>query len=383
MDVPETDSEDEIPPGWEERCTTDGLVFYAFHETKTTQWTHPRTGKRKRVTGELPFGWERQINEDGKVFFVDHENHKTTYTDPRLAFAVEETEGPKDLRQKFDGSSTGMQITHGRDFSDQVAVITGANSGIGFESARCLAFHGCCVVFACRDLVKAEEKIALLKRERPYTKRCDILILNAGVFGLPYTKTEDSLEMNFQVNFLAHFYMCLLMEPLIILSKDPRVIFVSAESHRFASLSISDEIADHLNPKEKDYLPIVAYNNSKLCSVLGAFELHRRFADRGLKIFVVHPGNAVYSNLCRNWWVYKVLYAIVRPFTKSLQQAAACSVYCAISPDVINCSGLYINNCVPCLPSPEALSPVLANKLWVFSLDLIEQRLGKKAFFCD
>ncbi|RXG70579.1 WW domain-containing oxidoreductase [Armadillidium vulgare] len=164
MEVPETDSEDEIPPGWEERCTTDGLVFYALY-----------------------------------VFLHS-----------------------------------------------------------GFETARCLAFHGCCVVFACRDLVKAEEKIALLKKERPYTKckslqvdltslksvknfvqnfklqfkRCDILILNAGVFGLPYTKTEDSQEMHFQVNFLAHFYMCLLMEPLLTLSKDPRVIFVSAESHR-------------------------------------------------------------------------------------------------------------------------------------------------------
>ncbi|KAK8719112.1 hypothetical protein OTU49_014227, partial [Cherax quadricarinatus] len=131
MEIPETDSEDEMAPGWEERCTTDGLVFYAHHATKTTQWHHPRTNKKKRVTGELPFGWERQITEEGKVFFVDHLNHKTTYTDPRLAFAVEESKSLTDLRQRFDSSTTGIQILHGRDLTGRIAIVTGANCGIG------------------------------------------------------------------------------------------------------------------------------------------------------------------------------------------------------------------------------------------------------------
>lgn len=64
-------------------------------------------------TPELPFGWERQITEDGKVFFVDHINHKTTYTDPRLAFAVEESRTLGDLRQRFDSSTTGIQVRSG------------------------------------------------------------------------------------------------------------------------------------------------------------------------------------------------------------------------------------------------------------------------------
>lgn len=83
------------------------------------------------MPSELPFGWERQITEDGKVFFVDHINHKTTYTDPRLAFAVEETHTLSDLRQRFDASSTGIQVLHGRDLTGKVAVVTGANGGVG------------------------------------------------------------------------------------------------------------------------------------------------------------------------------------------------------------------------------------------------------------
>lgn len=111
MNLPESDSEDELPPGWEERVTLDGNVFYANHLNKQTQWTHPRTGKKKMVTGELPFGWEACVDtKTGKVMYIDHENRRTTYTDPRLAFAVEEKEHVNDYKQRFDGSSTALQV---------------------------------------------------------------------------------------------------------------------------------------------------------------------------------------------------------------------------------------------------------------------------------
>lgn len=76
------------------------------------------------------------------MFFVDHINHKTTYTDPRLAFAVEESKTINDLRQRFDSSSTGLQVLHGRDLTGRVAVVTGANSGIGESYFKpCLILH--------------------------------------------------------------------------------------------------------------------------------------------------------------------------------------------------------------------------------------------------
>ena len=111
MNGPESDSEDELPPGWEERVTADGSVFYANHLTKHTQWTHPRTNVKKVVSGNLPFGWERCIDKStGKVIYIDHENRRTTYTDPRLAFAVEEKMSINDYRQRFDASSTALQV---------------------------------------------------------------------------------------------------------------------------------------------------------------------------------------------------------------------------------------------------------------------------------
>lgn len=114
MNVPDSDSEDELPPGWEERVTVDGNVFYANHLTKATQWTHPRTGIKKVVNGELPFGWERCVDKNtGKVIYVDHENKRTTYTDPRLAFAIEEKDHVNDYRQRFDASSTALQVNTG------------------------------------------------------------------------------------------------------------------------------------------------------------------------------------------------------------------------------------------------------------------------------
>lgn len=407
MEIPETDSEDEMAPGWEERCTADGLVFYAHHSSRTTQWHHPRTNKRKRVTGELPFGWERQITEEGKVFFVDHINHKTTYTDPRLAFAVEESKSLTDLRQRFDCSTTGIQVLHGRDLTGQVAIVTGANCGIGYETARSLAYHGCTVVFACRDLRKAEETIAQLKKQRPSSSchafqvdlssltsvrmfahtfsvrfdRCDILVLNAGVFGLPHTLTEDGLETTFQVNHLSHFYLTLLLQPLLVRSVPSRVVFVSCEAHRFSALDTENISEELLSPSHKStFTSIMAYCNSKLCNVLTALEMQRRFGEQGINFYAVHPGNAVSTYLTRHWWVYRLLFALIRPFTKSLQQACATCVYCAASVDISRYGGIYVNNCVPCLPSQASLNSVLSNRLWVISLSMIEHVLGRRAF---
>ncbi len=79
----------------------------------------------------MPFGWEKCVDDEGKVYYKNKENGRTTYTDPRLAFAIEEKEHPGDFRQRFDGSSTALQVLHGRDLSGKIAIVTGANTGIG------------------------------------------------------------------------------------------------------------------------------------------------------------------------------------------------------------------------------------------------------------
>ncbi|CAG9862411.1 unnamed protein product [Phyllotreta striolata] len=407
MNLPESDSEDELPPGWEERVTVDGSVYYANHLTKNTQWTHPRTGKKKKVSGELPFGWQRCADKNtGKVIYVDHENRRTTYTDPRLAFAVEEKEHVNDYRQRFDASSTALQVLHGRDLNGKVALITGANAGIGFETTRSLARHGCNVIMACRNLAFAEEAINQIKEDKPIAgenciaifldltslssviqfantvkskyDRIDMLILNAGVFGLPFSKTQDGFETTFQVNHLSHFYLTILLRPLLV--SGSRVVIVSSESHRFADLTAENLTSLTLSPElPSKYWDMMAYNNSKLCNVLFARRLAKNLQAYGISVFSLHPGNMVSSKLARNWWLYKLLFAIVRPFTKSLQQAASTTVFCATAEELTGVTGVYFNNCFRCQESDAAGDDVLANLLWSTSVEMIQSVLGNNA----
>ncbi|KAH1000472.1 WW domain-containing oxidoreductase [Dendroctonus ponderosae] len=411
MNFVDDDSDDELPPGWEERVATDGSVYYANHLTKNTQWTHPRTGRKKKVAGTLPFGWERVVSSNGEVVYVNHEDESTTYTDPRLAFAVEEKEHANDYRQRFDASSTALGVLVGRDLSGRIAVITGANSGIGFETARSLAKHGCTVIFACRNLSAAEEAIEKIRTEERLNiadncvaihldlvslasvvqfantiksryKHIDMLILNAGVFGLPFSKTPDGLEMTFQVNHLSQFYLTLLLDPLLILGS--RVVIVSSESHRFSSLTMDNIEPLTLSPDtSRHYWDMTAYNNSKLCNVLFGRQLAKNLQNRGISVFSLHPGNMVATKLSRNWWLYKLLFAFVRPFTKSLQQASATSVYCATAPDVIGVTGVYFNNCCPCQESDAARNDEMARTLWNVSIDMIKNIFGSNASGLD
>lgn len=152
---------------------TPSLLSFLFStDDKSTVWSHPRTGKSKRVTGELPPGWRRETDTTSsgptkQMVFIDGNNgDRRTYADPRLAFAVEDL--PKSLaevRQRFDASTTALQVLHGRDLTDCVAVVTGANSGIGFETARSLAMHGCTVVLACRNLTAGREAVERIARD--------------------------------------------------------------------------------------------------------------------------------------------------------------------------------------------------------------------------
>lgn len=92
----------------------------------------------------------------------------TTYSDPRLAFAVEDADQiVGEVRQRFDASSTALQVLHGRDLKGKLAIITGANIGIGFETARSLALHGCEVIMAGRNRKSTEQAIERIALEKP------------------------------------------------------------------------------------------------------------------------------------------------------------------------------------------------------------------------
>lgn len=126
----------------------------------------------------------------------------------------------------------------------------------------------------------------------------------------------------------------------------------------------------------------MSYNNSKLCNVLFARQLAKNWQSLGISVFSLHPGNMVSSNLARNWWLYRLAYAVVRPFTKSLQQAASTTIYCAIATELNGVTGVYFNNCYQCEESKAAASDELALELWNISLAMIKSAVDSEINIC-
>jgi len=410
--LPESDSEDELPPGWEERATLAGEVYYANHQLASTQWEHPRTGERKKLREELPFGWDRQILPDNKVVYVDLVNKKTTFTDPRLAFAKEKSGPDSKYRQKFDASSTARQVLHGRDLSGKMALVTGATGGLGYEVCRVLVLQGCSLILAARDRQAGEQAAARLREERgggradvkvvtmdlvslssvraavlqvaALTKSLDWLLLCAGTRPSRHTLSQDGLEAGIQVNFLGQAYLTLLLVKRLCLSLTSKVVFLSAEAHRFSSLSEDSPeylktsfSTSNFNPGASHFNPQLQYNDSKLISLLFSQALHRRYSHLGLTSVAVHPGHLLHTSLYKDNLLLRLLSMVLRPWAKSVAQAAASVVISLVEDTPPKHFTGYINNCFPTLPAPEACDMHLQNTVWDLTIQILEDTLGK------
>jgi NAD(P)-dependent dehydrogenase (short-subunit alcohol dehydrogenase family) len=201
------------------------------------------------------------------------------------------------------------------DQSGAVAVVTGANGGLGLEVARELARRGGHVVMAARDQAKAEAAVASIRDQVPGASlelqpldlasqasvreaakrilaghgRTDILVNNAGLMGIPERRTEDGFEMQLAVNHLGHFSLTALLLPALLASPAARVVSVTSTG-RHAGRPL-DPANPHL---AGDYEPWRAYGQSKLANAHFALELDRRFRAAGApaRSIVVHPGFA-------------------------------------------------------------------------------------------
>jgi len=393
-----SDSDDELPVGWEMRVTDDGRVFYVDHSGKCTQWGHPKTSREKKLSPDLPFGWQKGVTEDGSPIFVDQVNKRTTCVDPRIAYA---TTSKNKGRMKYDANSSAMAVIRGKNMHGKIALITGGTSGIGFETARALSLHGCHVILACRDVSKGKQAAEKIRKDQSIdvhidVVECDlssltsvelcakkvinkkwcinILICNAGIFGLPFTLTEDGIEATFATNHLGHFYLIDLLKDVLIASQPSRVVVVSGESHRYPTLYDEEFTIDNISSNESSYYACVAYNQSKLCNLLFAFELNRRLSAYGVYCNAVHPGNLIATKLMRHSYVYQFLLKFIQPFAKSKEQGAATTIYCATSDELERIGGYYFNNCCGCEPSKLASDEELARKLWLRSEMFIRNR---------
>jgi NAD(P)-dependent dehydrogenase (short-subunit alcohol dehydrogenase family) len=196
----------------------------------------------------------------------------------------------------------------------RIAVVTGANSGLGFSTSRALALKGAKVIMACRNLEKGEMARQLIINESVAVApevwqlnlaslesvklfalkfaaagtRLDLLINNAGLMAIPYDRTEDGFEMQFGVNHLGHFALTARLWPILSETEGSRVVQVSSLAHHFGEIRFEDI---HW---EKGYKKWGAYGMSKLANLLFVRELTNRLAETGDKVIVAaaHPGYA-------------------------------------------------------------------------------------------
>jgi NAD(P)-dependent dehydrogenase (short-subunit alcohol dehydrogenase family) len=194
-----------------------------------------------------------------------------------------------------------------RDVPDQTGrsvVVTGANSGIGFQAARVLAERGADVVLAVRDITRGEAAagrigravrvrrldLADLASVREFAagapERIDLLVNNAGVMALPERRTADGFELQFGTNHLGHFALTGLLLERLLRGAEPRVVTVSSGLHKRGRIDFDDLQG------ERSYDKWAAYGQSKLANLLFAYELQRRASAAGLPLRSVaaHPG---------------------------------------------------------------------------------------------
>jgi NAD(P)-dependent dehydrogenase (short-subunit alcohol dehydrogenase family) len=288
------------------------------------------------------------------------------------------------------------------DQSGRVAVVTGANSGLGYVTSRELARHGARVVLASRDEVRGREAVARLIAEVPKADielrsldlsslasvrafadgvqaaypALDLLVNNAGVMAIPRRETADGFEMQFGTNHLGHFALTGLLLPLLVDQPGARVVTVSSNAHKPGSINFEDLMHEH------NYRRWKVYSDSKLANLLFAYELQRRLAaiDAPLISVAAHPGTAA-TNLVKpgagNPIKAAVMSVGVRIVGQSEARGALPQLYAATAPDVrggeyFGPNGIAENRGYPKRVDSISASkdPATAARLWAFSEDV-------------
>lgn len=235
----------------------------------------------------------------------------------------------------------------------KTVIVTGANSGIGFETARVFAAQGARVILACRNATKGEDAVLRIRAETPGSQvenmaldlssldsvrnfarsfmekqsRLDGLINNGGVMVPPFSKTADGFELQFGTNYLGHFALTGLLLPLLEQTPGARVVTVSSVAHRAGKIDLTN-----LNAERK-YSKWCAYGQSKLACLMFSYELQRRLSKEGTGTISVaaHPGWTA-TNLQKHTGPAKFLNPY---FGMETANGALPTLYAATAPDVI------------------------------------------------
>lgn len=308
----------------------------------------------------------------------------------------------------FDQTSTGADVIAGHDLTGKRVVITGANVGLGAETARVLAKAGAEVVLAVRSVAAGEEVAVAIATETGRQPRVlpldlgslasvrsfaaelgdmpiNILVNNAGVMAVPLGQTVDGFETQIGVNHFGHFLLTRLLLPNLIKGAPARVVQLSSSGHIWSAVDFDD-----LHFRKRAYNPWISYGQSKTANALFAVELTRRYADQGVTANAVMPGRIMETSLSRHTdaETYNLMPAMSQAMVqngdlatispaKTISQGVATTIWAAVAQELEGKGGLYLEDCSIAKPWSEAnprrgvkgwaLDPAAAQRLWELS----------------
>ena len=270
----------------------------------------------------------------------------------------------------------------------KVAIVTGANSGMGMATVEALSDKGAAVIMLCRNEERGKEALLKLTKDKPRKldlilcdlgdfesirnfaaavkekyDHIDILVNNAGFISLDRQETKEGLERQFGINHIGHFLLT--MELLELIGKGSRIVNVASGAHKTGKIHFDD-----IN-LTKGFNVIKAYSQSKLANVLFTRELARRVASRGITVNCCHPG-AVATNIGidRDTGFGKTITGLLKPFFQTPMEGARTAIFLASDKSVENISGGYFYKCKIAKSSKRSKDKKLAKKLFELSEEI-------------
>ena len=273
----------------------------------------------------------------------------------------------------------------------KIAIVTGANSGMGLATVEALSDKGFTVIMLCRNEERGRDAITRITREKARDldlmicdlgdyasirdfarhvkekyQHIDVLVNNAGFISLDRQETKEGIERQFGINHLGHFMLT--MQLLDLMIPGSRIVVVASGAHKVGKIHFDD-----INLR-KGYNVVKAYSQSKLANVLFTRELARRLKQRRISVNCCHPG-AVATNIGidRETGFGKTVTSLLAPFFQTPAEGAGTAIYLAMDEAVNNKTGGYFYKCKPARSSKRSKDMELAKRLFEFSEVLVHE----------
>ncbi|MDA0681232.1 MAG: SDR family oxidoreductase [Proteobacteria bacterium] len=299
-------------------------------------------------------------------------------------------------RSRFDEDATAEEVTEGLDLKGKIAVVTGCNSGIGYETMRVLALRGAYVIGTGRTLDKAQEAcasvrgvttpvqlelsdyasvVACAKAIRSLNSPIDILVCNAGMRGGGH-ELVNGVEKHFAVNHLGHFLLVNRLLDRLFFAWQGRIVVVSSRA-AYRSAPPEGILFDDLKMR-RDYSDGLAYAHSKLANALFSLELARLLKGTRITSNAVHPGVISTNIVRRESAIIRAGFdMLTRISGKTIEEGAATSCFVATNESLQSTSGSYFEDCnaVTIEGDSHMHDADQASRLWLASEDLTREHL--------